>query len=648
MSGRWRLLRRRSARLYGTVLGKAVLLVVFLIALTTAAGALVYAIFDDFGSYPSSMWWAVEHLIDPSQIGEDRDAGERALGLVLVVVGLVVVLGVILEGFADVVARSVRRDEARALEPLDLSGHLLFVGWKEALPGVIAAARRMLVASEGHRPHVVVLAGDELRGERTRIEEQLRGTGDGHRPVLLFGQADADLLFAASAQSARSITVVAEDPRRVGPAVADVDNVKTTFAICRYLDATIPSDHARPAVLTEFVHGAHAAAARNVLPADVRAMIWDRAIAALTALALTTEGWGVAAMRLIGLGTEPTGMHLVADPSLVGVPFGDLQAQLPGALPLGVVSDEGEPLLAPPTERPVAAGERVLVVAHDREAAGRRTLGTKRAPAVSVTAFEHHLGDPRHLLFVGWNDSLLNVLERLTGYPEHHVRVTVLCGSPETHAAIPTPVAERLAISERSGRTTSPATLRDVLASTRADAVMVSATMRDHDADAAAADAEALVALFHLRGLTDAETLVNLFAPDDVGSLGEDPSLDVLPTGGIVNAFLGQITAESALLRSYQSIFLRADERLHVNEFTPSDGRSHSFAEVYQRGLEERCVAVGFVRPDPSGGPGVHVQPPWGEEIRVGDRLLVVTSNEGDDLDAWLAADAGHAAAMSG
>ena len=116
--------------------GRIGLALVSIAALTLIVAAVVQAI----GTVPSfweGWWWAVHHLVDPGALGDDETWAARLLGLVVTLSGIVIFLGVILAVLTEVVSRSLQALESAPV-PAHGRDHVVFVGWSERLPQVIA------------------------------------------------------------------------------------------------------------------------------------------------------------------------------------------------------------------------------------------------------------------------------------------------------------------------------------------------------------------------------------------------------------------------------------------------------------------------------------------------------------------------------
>lgn len=101
--------------------------------LLLASAALLHYAFDQFDSFGDSLWSATKHLLDPSSLQDDEGAPQRAIGLIQVIAGLVLLVGVLFTVIAETVGRSIAR-LGRSEVPVHAHGHLVAIGGIDLAP----------------------------------------------------------------------------------------------------------------------------------------------------------------------------------------------------------------------------------------------------------------------------------------------------------------------------------------------------------------------------------------------------------------------------------------------------------------------------------------------------------------------------------
>lgn len=626
-------LHRAFRKIYGTIPGKVLLLVAFLVALVLIFGAILEFAFTDFDNYPSSLWWGVKHLIDPSQIGEDEGVGERVAGLVLVIVGLVVVLGVIFDGIATAVDRNVSRRETHQ-EPLDTKGHLVFTGWTDSLPKIIAYVRLRYRVAGLPDGHFVIIVDNDLRPERDAILATLREVVPGRTPDVVFAESGGTNGFdLASCQTARSIVLVSDHQGGHDARAIDIGTVESAIALGNYLDDRVPAGMHMPAVFMSFIESRTASASYHLLGENVMPLLWDRIIASMVAVLLPDHLWSAWSLRLIGYGDDPGDLFSVSAGELAGLAFRDLDSHFEEAIPIGIVTplhDEApnQPLnttavVAPGPDRILEPHESILLITPVR-----RMVPTPRheAPStpkrVALGSFRSATIAPRTVAMVGFNRHTAVILERLAAYPQGSMRVEFLApDSSDFSASLPDKVRRILDLSFHDGDPTKSCTIERFVEDAAPDVALVTSV----DSGLASADADALMAGFHLRRVCDIPVYELLNVPEDAAALDTVDGLYVIPVPRMKGLFVAALSEDPAQGRLFQSLFALAAYHMLTVPFAPEDGRAHPFASVYQSMIEHDCVVVATQRPSVDGGDpdsSVNFAPARDHVVQPGDLLL--------------------------
>lgn len=265
-----------------TTRGRLVLLVATVAFVLLSTSALLHYVFEQFEDYGEAMWSAAVHLVDPGALVEDEDASERAMGMFQAIAGLVLLIGLLFELVSQTVSRSIER-LGRYDPPVHAKDHLLIVGGGDLLAE--AAGALAMGGEVGERPErVVVVAPEENRQSRARIEEELRKEAGPARLDLVFGEIGEDSGFElGAAASAATILVL---PSSSGPVIAeaaDAEVMGTAQALREYLSAR----GAEPEVRLLFRRGRNVDAVLGMFPAAWDPVVGDRTVAGIVRRTIT-------------------------------------------------------------------------------------------------------------------------------------------------------------------------------------------------------------------------------------------------------------------------------------------------------------------------------------------------------------------------
>ncbi|GIK77686.1 MAG: hypothetical protein EDQ89_06645 [Acidobacteria bacterium] len=618
--GRRERLTARLERLVGRTSGRLVLLTGFAAALW-ALTALAADLIDAYPGFGESLWSGVRHMLDPGALGDDATGAQRAVGLIQVLTGIVLVVGLALTVLSDLVDRMLHR-LAEIDPPVTAKDHLLVIGCGGSLPAILAR-----FSASGWRAPVVVLVppgpGEERRSLRQRLTEAAPAlevrvvSGDAFHPAGL---------ARGSAAAARSIVILSRPGE--DDAAADV----LTIQIGAVLAASLEAADRAPQVGIEMRRGENVDSIWELFPPNFDAIVHDRSAGSVLGLAMANPSF-TAVIDSASYGSDAPRPFLVGVGERAGSRFAELAGCLPAAVPVGLISGggDGRVRLVPGPDTRLEATDRVIVLARS-EADARRRGRTPASVAAPSPDISDPLPPPRPLL-VGWSTTSADYVGAVAGADgagRARTEITVLA------SADPGPGPEATELRWRRGDPSDPSTLRDTLAAVAPDVVLVASV--GASADPRVTDARAALAALHLCRAAEDRPLTLLVEQRGAGRAAAleraDPRIRVVSAAAIAARAIAlaavdpdalaaqeamaapEVQLERRLLSEAGAVAAEPDGALRHR----AGGRGVAFAAVYRALLDEGAIPIGVARdgvPLESLGAGAPALEP-------GDELLVL------------------------
>ena len=586
-----------AERLLASTSGRLALLLGFAAALWLASGLVASAL----GAFPSlgdALWSGIRHLLDPGSLGDDETAAQRAVGLVQVLAGIVLVVGLALTVLSEVVDRLLRQ-LGESDPAVHASGHLLVIGDGDALLPIL---RRL----ESHRPGasavVLVPPGDAAR--RRRLQSRLEAAVPDLAVRALGGDATtANGLGRGSAAAAAAVAILS--PADTDDDVADVLAIETGATLA----GALAGAGRRPHVGLEMRRGRNVDSIWELFPGNFDAVVHDRVLGALLALAIRNPTFAA----MLGADDAAGRPRLAALPATAhaGRTFGELLGLLPDAIPLGLITG-GRPVeirYAPDPATPVAGDQRIVV------ATGSTAPGPPAGPAAALPparpqACVTELPAARCLL-AGWSGAATSMLEALATMPGATPELTVLApgpppGAEATSAATLTPAA---------GDPRDPADLARAIAASAPEVVLVASA----PLDGLGGDAQAALTALHacrILGERDVPVLVEQRHRGGSVSLADaDRRIQVISASALAGDAIALAAVDPDALALREALAAQRTDRLLVSG--PAGG-AVAFADLYRDLLAGGSVPIAAARR------GRPTDVTADGRLEAGDELLVV------------------------
>ncbi len=563
-------------------------------------------------SYLEVTWRQLTFTLDPGTFSGDAGLAWRTLSLLTTLFGVLVVaslIGVVSAAFDNKISE-LRKGKSDVLE----TGHTVIVGWSAKVFTIIS---ELVIARESEtKPVIVVLADRDKVEMEDAIREKVPSTLNTKVICRSGNPLDPDELQRANPYASKSIIVLGDDR------ASDRDSmtIKTVLALTNHPrrppgDITIVGEVLDPANL-EAAKLVGKDEAHWLLPLDTISKVTVQTCRQPRLSAVYSE-------LLYFRGNE---IYFTDQPQLVGLTHLESQMRFRSSTVIGVVTADG-PLLNPPPDRILGAGDQLIVIAHDDSTIRVTPAGTADPNAITGISLEERV--PERTLILGSNSQLPLMLTELNQYVAPGSVVTVVSTHPVPELA----EYPHLTVETRTGDTSDRRVLSALDLGFYDHALVLA--YREH-LDPEAADAKTLVTLLLMREIADERDLglniVSEMLDDRNRQLAEVTRADdFIVSDNLMSLMMSQVSENPNLSALYNDLFDAAGAEVclrpaewYVSLDTPVD-----FYTVAAGAARRGETAIGFRDAthagETDGQAGIHINPPKEEQhtYTAGDRVIV-------------------------
>ena len=638
-------LRQRLRYRFDVTLAKGTGPLILWLAAVTAAFVLITAIPLAFvahgvrGSESSQGFWhaawgSLTNTLDPGTVAGDstQDWTLRFVALAITIVGIFIFSSLIglISSVIDRMVENLRKGRGTVVE----TDHTLILGWSDKLHTIISELR---IANANQRDACVViladrdkvemedeinarrggsLAGDVLSGKLAlRFVRTLTRTNRGQLRIVCRTGDPADPADLAIVGPTRAKTVIVLGEERESP---DAQNVKVMLALMSFNRDLTDID-----VTVELRDSANAGALAQATAGGVRTVVSSEMIARITAQICRQAGMGAVYQDLLDFDGDE--LYFQELPELVGATYGQAVLSFETSSILGMRTADGAIVLNPPMNTRIFAGDQLIAVSEDDDTVVVSTIDQWESSRAD-------LGQPAdlpadHILAIGWNDNVPQVLRQLAKAATAGSRVDVVLDPRlATVAEGDLPEGANVAINVIGADTADIAVLRDVLAAHSYERIML---LSYRDAmEMPDADARTLLTLVQVRRvLSHAEhrnakaSIVAELLDSRSVQLGRvaNPD-DFVVSERLTSLLLAQLAENGELHQVFDELLDAEDVEitmrplsafLPAGDLTGADpGAEIEYRAIVREARERGESAFGFTVPPTPDSDGVTVNPP--------------------------------------
>jgi voltage-gated potassium channel Kch len=549
--------------------------------LVLVVGALA-VIFGDDGA-ARTLWMSMMRTLDPGTMADDEGSGVFLFLMLMVTIGGIFVVAALI-GVLNTGLASKLEELRKGRSSLAESGHTVVLGWSEQVFTVVA---ELVLANESEPRSCVAILADE---DKVVMEDELRARV-GHtgttRVVCRTGSptepTDLDILRLGSAKS-----IIVMSPEDDEP---DVHVIKTLLAL-----SNRAWSEPRPHVFAAVAVAQNLAAAR--LAGGPHATVVDAEDVAARLLVQTCRQGGLSAVCTDLLGFAGEELYLRAEPTLVGMTFGEALYAYETATMIGLYRVDGTAAVNPPMDVRIEASDQLIMLAEDdstiRLAEQRPTIVADAIRTVGPTADK-----PERILLLGWNARAVRVIEHLDRYVAAGSELQIAAHAIHTVVDLDDLSArmQHLQLSYQECEITDRAALEALNIGSFDDV----GVLTNDELDGDHADGRTLVTLLHLRDmqsrLGERYSIVSEMNDERNRKLAEVTRADdFVVSGKLVSLLLTQLSENQHLAQVFDVLFDATGSEIHLKpaEDYVCPGERINFATMIEAARHRNETAMGY------------------------------------------------------
>lgn len=361
--------------------------------------------------FSDAAWASLMRTLDPGTMGGDTGWAFRTVMFVVTLAGLFIVsslIGVLSAGLSGRLEQ-LRKGRSFVLE----ENHTLILGWTPSIFLIIAELG--LANANQSKSRIVVLADKD----KIEMEDEIRDkAGDLGRTQVICRTGAPNKTFdleIANPYDAKSIIVLS-------PEEGDADSqvIKTVLALTKSPDRDGKPFH----IVTEIRDHKNLEIARIVGGDEVQLVLVDEVMARITAQACRQSGMSVIYTELLDYKGDE--IYFGAAGPLAGQTFGAALAAFETCALIGLQFGDGRVQLNPPLSTPIAARDRLIVIAEDDDCIVPSASTPPVVNEADLVEASPAAPCPEHTLILGWNRRGARIITEVENYVAPGSRVTIV------------------------------------------------------------------------------------------------------------------------------------------------------------------------------------------------------------------------------
>ncbi len=580
-------------------------------------------------SLGEAAWESLMRTLDAGTMGGDQGWAFRIIMLGVTLAGIFILstlIGVLSSGLEEQI-EELRKGRSRVVE----TDHTLILGWSEQVFPILTE----LIEANGSKKNPAIVILGTL--DKVEMEDAIRDMVSDWKNTRIICRTGSPIelldLQIVSVDTAKAIIVLAPDgadgEKNDDP---DVDVIKALLAVTNNPDRKAGKYH----LVAEIRDPKNVEVAEMVGKDEVELVLVGDLIARIMAQTCRQSGLSVVYTELLDFGGVE--IYFKEEPQLTGRKFFECLLAHEDSAVIGIRPKDGPPLLNPPMQTQIAAGDRLIVIAEDDDAI---TLsGTVSRPDAShITLVQPAAPKAERSLILGWNWRGTHVVNELDAYVPEGSSIHVVAETEGARESIAEHCndLQRMKLTFQQADTTDRRILDGLDVSTFDHVIVL---CYSDDLAVAKADARTLITLLHLRDISQKTnkrlSIVSEMLDINNRRLAEVTNADdFIVSDRLVSLMLSQISENKELNIVFKDLFSPEGSEVYLKpvELYVKRGTPLTFSTVIAAAAQKGEVAFGYKvaaqAGDASKSYGVVVSPKKSLQLtfQPGDKLIVLAEN---------------------
>lgn len=575
-------------------------------------------------NYFEAMWQSMMRAMDAGTLAGDSGWKARALMFAVTIGGIFIVsilIGTITSGLESRL-EELRKGRSRVVE----SSHTLILGWS---PKIFSIINELIIANSNQRkPRIVIMADRDKVEMEDEIKSKFPNTRNTRIICRTGSPLDLDDLEVVNPHEAKSIIILspenAENP--------DTHVIKSVLAVTNNPKRKADAYH----LVAEIRDPRNMEAAELVGNNEACFVLAGDLIARVTAQTCRQSGLSVVYTELLDFdGAE---LYFKNETALAGKTYRYALSSYEDSALIGLMRNNGDVLLNPPMDTLFEKGDQIIAISEDDDTI---VLAQRTPPAPDTDAIRQGSTTPAGIedtLILGWNEKGIDIIRELDNYVGAGSSVTVICeteGIDETLRALQ-PQLSKISVKHETADITERATLDKANVASFHHIIILCYNLNDIQE----ADAKTLIALLHLRNLSEQAgrpfSIVSEMLDIRNRSLAEVARADdFIVSDKLISLMLSQLSENKHLEKVFRDLFSSEGSEIYLKPISDyvATGRSMNFYTLIEAAAERGETAIGYRitadGPSPEKAYGVHINPKKSEMLTFADedKIIVLAEN---------------------
>lgn len=405
--------KEKASYQFDNIMSKGTIALVIMLFLVTAIVVVITGILGAFVNKDSSLgvlvWQSLMHAIDAGTIAGDdtKNIGYIILMSIVTICGIFVtsiLIGIISTGFEQKL-NDLRKGTSKVLE----TGHTVIIGFNDSIYTLLS---ELICAGENQKSNCIVVLGEE---EKEVMEDMIKGHIEDFKTTRIICKSgkltESFILERASLETSKSIVINQED---------DFNVIKVILATVNYLksmDAFNSDVH-----ITSMIHKQeNLDAAKIAGEGKAEVLFFEDALSRIIAHTCRQPGLSLVLTEFFDFDGDE--FYFENFPELVGKTFGESLSLFEHSAVVGLEQD-GKVMLNPPMDTVLKAEDNIIHLAEDDNTSKPQNQIPKIDFSVESSNKNAEYED-NHLLILGYNDYLPDILAELDNYADKGTMITV-------------------------------------------------------------------------------------------------------------------------------------------------------------------------------------------------------------------------------